>query len=98
MIYLTGPFQFCSVEPIGVRFRQLDYLTANRWLLPNLRYAVWMLSDPVQLRLKAEAFRRLADLAEDEQRKAVWIERAHHWEELAARAAKQTRPRKQPEL
>jgi hypothetical protein len=37
---------------------------------------------------KAEACRRLADLADDEQRKALWIERADHWEQLAVKAAK----------
>jgi hypothetical protein len=31
-----------------------------------------MLDDPAQLLLKAEACRRLADIAEDPQRKALW--------------------------
>jgi hypothetical protein len=45
-----------------------------------------MLDDLAQLRQKAEACRRLADIAEDAQRKALWIERADHWEQLAAKA------------
>jgi hypothetical protein len=47
-----------------------------------------MVDDPAQFRLKAKACRRLADIAEDEQRRALWIERADHWEQLAAKAAK----------
>ena len=39
-----------------------------------------MLDDPTQLHLKAEACQLLADTAEDAQRKALWIERAHHWQ------------------
>jgi hypothetical protein len=50
-----------------------------------------MHDDPAQLRLKAEACRRLAEMTEDEQRKALWIRRATHWDELAAEAAKQQR-------
>jgi hypothetical protein len=50
--------------------------------------------DPAQLRLKAEACRRLADITEDTQRKALWIERADHWEQLASKAA--TRPQRKP--
>jgi hypothetical protein len=49
-----------------------------------------------QLRLKAEACRQLADTSEEAKRKALWIERAEHWEKLAKeaekRAAKKTRP------
>jgi hypothetical protein len=37
---------------------------------------------------KAEACRRLADLADDEQHRALWIERVDHWEQLAVKAAK----------
>ena len=36
-----------------------------------------LLDDPTQLHVKAEACRLLADTAEDAQRKALWIERAH---------------------
>jgi hypothetical protein len=45
-------------------------------------------------RLKAEACRRLADLSEEDARKALWIERAGRWEELAlkARKAKRQKP------
>jgi hypothetical protein len=38
---------------------------------------------------KAEACRQLADLAEDEYRRALWVERATEWERLAAEAKKQ---------
>jgi hypothetical protein len=51
-----------------------------------------------QLRLKAEACRRLADIAEDAYRKALWVERARHWEELAAKAEKQSQHRRPPEV
>jgi hypothetical protein len=44
-----------------------------------------------QLRLKAEACRRLADITGDEQREAHWFLRAEHWDELSAEAAKQQR-------
>jgi hypothetical protein len=62
-----------------------------------------MSSEPVSdeaalLRLKAEACRRLADIAEDEYRKALWIERAHHWEQLAAKTEKQPRRQKPPKV
>jgi hypothetical protein len=59
---------------------------------------VHMIDDPAQLRLKAEACRRLADMAEDAQRKALWTERAHHWEQLAAKAAKRPQQRKPSEV
>jgi hypothetical protein len=52
-----------------------------------------MLDDPAQLRLKAEACRRLADMAEDAQRKILWIERAEYWDKLAIKTVKQPRPR-----
>jgi hypothetical protein len=44
--------------------------------------------DLAQLRRKAEACRRLADMSEDAKRKAMWLERADHWEQLAVKAAK----------
>jgi len=34
-----------------------------------------MPDDPVELRLKAEACRKLADMFEEPERKALWIER-----------------------
>jgi hypothetical protein len=57
----------------------------------GLTAGVHMLDDPTQLHVKAEVCRLLADTAEDAQRKALWIERAHHWEQLAATAASQQR-------
>jgi hypothetical protein len=48
--------------------------------------------DPVQLRMKAEACRGLAVMFEDADRKALWNERADHWDKLAVEAAKQLRP------
>jgi hypothetical protein len=44
--------------------------------------------DPAQLRLKAEACRRLADLTEDSEHEALWQKRANEWERLATRAEK----------
>jgi hypothetical protein len=41
-----------------------------------------------QLRLKAEACRRLAELCDDAERGALWLERADHWENFAIKAAK----------
>jgi hypothetical protein len=52
------------------------------------RLAEQHLDAPDQLCLKAEA-----DIAEEARRKALWIERADYWERLAAKAAKQRRPR-----
>jgi D-hexose-6-phosphate mutarotase len=57
-----------------------------------------MPNDAAQLRLKAEAYRRLADIAEDAYRKALWVERARHWEELAAKAERQPQHRRPPEV
>jgi hypothetical protein len=44
--------------------------------------------DPAQLRLKAEACRRLADLTKDAEHEALWQKRANEWEQLATRAEK----------
>jgi hypothetical protein len=41
-----------------------------------------------ELRLKAEACRKLAGMFEEPERKALWIERASHWEQLAKEAEK----------
>jgi hypothetical protein len=48
--------------------------------------------------LKAEACRRLADTAENEFRKALWIERARHWDQLASEAANQMQRPKPAEV
>jgi hypothetical protein len=45
-------------------------------------------------RTKAEACRRLAELSEDLERNAMWIERSVYWNELAAKAA--TKERQKP--
>jgi hypothetical protein len=42
-----------------------------------------------ELRLKAEACRKLSGMFEEPERKALWIERAGHWEQLAIEAEKQ---------
>ena len=47
-----------------------------------------MSDDPAQLRLKAEACRKLAGMFEEPERKALWSERAGHWEQLAIEAEK----------
>mgnify|MGYP001171557904 CR=1 FL=1 len=39
--------------------------------------------------VKAEACRRLANTAENEYRKALWIERGQYWDQLAAENANQ---------
>jgi hypothetical protein len=52
-----------------------------------------MHDEAAELRLKAEACRRLADLAgaADPVRKALWLTRADQWNELADKAAKKAR-------
>ena len=47
-----------------------------------------MLDDSAELRLKAEACRKLVGMFEEPERKALWIERASHWEQLAKEAEK----------
>ena len=44
--------------------------------------------DPAELRLKAEACRKLAVMFEEPERRALWIERASQWEKLAIKAQK----------
>jgi hypothetical protein len=62
---------------------------------PNLpigafeRTGVDVPDDPAELRLKAEACRKLAGMFEEPARKALWIERAGEWEQLAMKAEKQ---------
>jgi hypothetical protein len=43
---------------------------------------------PSELRQKAEACRRLADISESAERKALWLKRADEWEKLAIEADK----------
>jgi len=40
-----------------------------------------------ELRRKAEACRRLAAIAETNERRAIWLRQADEWERLAVRAA-----------
>jgi hypothetical protein len=47
-----------------------------------------MIDEAAQLRMKAEACRRLAELSDDFAREALWLRRADHWEQLATEAAK----------
>jgi len=55
-----------------------------------------MLDDgPIQFRLKAEACRRLADVAENVVRNALWLDRADYWEQLAKAAEKRLQLEKQ---
>lgn len=53
-----------------------------------------MPDSPSQLRMKAEACRRLADLADDVDRKDLWLKRADDWEQLAEIANAEARPRR----
>jgi hypothetical protein len=53
-----------------------------------------MTDEVAQHRTKAEACRRLADLAEDDSRRAMWDERAKYWEQLAAKPPRQKRIRR----
>jgi hypothetical protein len=54
-----------------------------------------MFDDVTLLRAKAEACRQLANIAEDEIRKALWLARADYWEKLAVLAVEllPSRPR-----
>jgi len=45
-----------------------------------------MLDGPAECGRKADACRTLAKLSDTEERKALWIERAEYWEELALKA------------
>jgi hypothetical protein len=54
-----------------------------------------MVEDFTALRRKAEACRQLADLDQSSERKALWLKRADHWEELAIKA--KTQPPKSTE-
>jgi hypothetical protein len=44
-----------------------------------------MVDEAAQHRIKAEACRRLADLAEDADSRTMWDERAEYWDRLAAK-------------
>lgn len=59
----------------------------------ELRNAL-MFDDPAQLRLKAEACRRLADITDDAEREALWLKRAIDWEQLAMKIEKKQRYRR----
>jgi hypothetical protein len=68
---------------------------------PLSRIALGAQSGPMSdeaplLRRKAEACRQLADTAEDESRRGLWIERARHWEQLAAKTANQPKQQESP--
>lgn len=56
-----------------------------------------MPDEAAQHRIKAEACRRLADLAEDADRRAMWDERAEYWDRLAAKAKKSPQRQKPSE-
>lgn len=45
-----------------------------------------MADDPAELRRRAEACRRMADLSNTEERKRLWLEKAADWERLAGEA------------
>jgi len=47
-----------------------------------------------ELRMKAEACRRLADMSDDALQKAIWLERADDWEGLAKKAERAAAKRK----
>lgn len=53
------------------------------WLLPMMSN-----DKKANLRLKAEACRRLADMAEDAARKAQWLDRVDYWEQVAMKGAR----------
>jgi hypothetical protein len=58
-----------------------------------------MFDEPTQLRFKAEACRRLADMSNDDtERKALWLHRADDWEQLASKAEKELRRRRSKSL
>lgn len=51
-------------------------------------YGLAVVHDPAELRRKAEACRQLAELAENGERKNLWLNRAAEWEQRATDAAK----------
>ena len=44
-------------------------------------------STPTALRFRADACRAVAETSDSAERKALWLERARQWEELALKAA-----------
>jgi hypothetical protein len=48
---------------------------------------------PAQFRLKAEACRRLADLADNVERRKLWLNRAAAWDEMAVKTEKENKKR-----
>jgi hypothetical protein len=57
-----------------------------------LRYNALMSHEtPAQFRLKAEACRRLADLADNVERRKLWLNRAADWDDMAVKAEKNNR-------
>lgn len=84
-------------EPIELRVYPNSEPSVSIWVsrYPHLpigafeRTGVGVPDDPAELRLKAEACRRLAGMFEEPERKALWIERAGQWEQLAIKAEKQ---------
>ncbi len=54
-------------------------------------YNIGVQDNAAQLRMKAEACRRLAELTEDAERNTFWLLRADHWERLAAKAERRQR-------
>jgi hypothetical protein len=51
---------------------------------------------PAQFRLKAEACRRLADLADNVERRRLWLNRAAGWDDMAAKAEKKNKRQRPP--
>jgi hypothetical protein len=48
-----------------------------------------MREEPERYKMRAEACRRLAAIADTEENRALWLKRADHWEEMAVKAAKE---------
>ena len=44
-------------------------------------------STPAALRFRADACRTLAETSNSLERKAIWLQRAQHWEDLSLKAA-----------
>ena len=74
------------------------YLTVGDEAMAQPLGVQHMSDHPAQLRLKAEACRRLADLAEDAERETLWLIRANNWDQLATKAEQKSRARSRPRL
>lgn len=74
--------------PMAWQKRAKRSLTPRPGSLRGSAHVPIMAESPAQLRMKAEACRRLAELTPDAVRRELWISRAAEWERLALKASR----------